>query len=418
MIPLYTSIIPARANHPLTSKGIGYAEEWSRVWGRNDTDLCRGIALDNDTNIYLVGNSYQNDSSVCNVTLIKYDPDGIELWNRSWGGLDDDFAHAVTVDPADDVYITGRSISYGSVGFLAKYNPDGDLLWNRTEGGWIQAITIPSIDEIYVSGSHSFGAFVAKFNSSGHRQWITFWNSTMGASGEGVAVDPSNNIYLAGDFANSTNGKDIFLAKYNSTGALNWSTYWHNSTTDMAVGIALDGANNCYLAGYEHTGPIGNALLLKYDPLGNQCWNRTWRAPTADRGAAIAVDGDSIYMVGGKQDLGILMDDAFLVEYNPSGELQGAMTWGLPHPYPDEADGIAIDKDHNIYFAGYTWANGTLPDIFLVKLTPSEEGPDEGIPSFQLLDVIMILTIIIGGLYLWQKAAGFSKYAMGKLSKG
>jgi hypothetical protein len=44
----------------------------------------------------------------------------------------------------------------------------------------------------------SADAFAAKLNSSGALQWSTFMGGTSGESGNGIAVDGSGNVYVAG----------------------------------------------------------------------------------------------------------------------------------------------------------------------------------------------------------------------------
>ena len=57
-------------------------------------------------------------------------------WNRTWGGGIDDEGREVAV-ATDGVYVAGDTRSYGNGGLdalLVKYAPDGTQLWNRTWG--------------------------------------------------------------------------------------------------------------------------------------------------------------------------------------------------------------------------------------------------------------------------------------------
>jgi Beta-propeller repeat len=80
-------------------------------------------------------------------------------------------------------------------------------------------------------------------------------------------LDSSKNAYIAGSTSSSdfpvttgafqttnkafaNNGSNAFIAKFNATGtALLYSTFMGVSTSDSALGIALDGSGNVYVAG-------------------------------------------------------------------------------------------------------------------------------------------------------------------------
>ena len=79
--------------------------------------------------------------------------------------------------------------------------------------------------------------------------------------GAGVAVDGSGNVIMTGGFAGSVNfggstlvdlgGGDIFLAKYSSSGAHQWSKRFGSNSAlgDASSGVAVDGAGNIIITG-------------------------------------------------------------------------------------------------------------------------------------------------------------------------
>ena len=81
-------------------------------------------------------------------------------------------------------------------------------------------------------------AFLVKFNSSGIRQWATYYGGIGEDVGQSCVVDASENIYLAG-YTTSVNSIaegghqntfggffDAFLVKFNSAGIRQWATYY------------------------------------------------------------------------------------------------------------------------------------------------------------------------------------------------
>lgn len=83
-------------------------------------------------------------------------------------------------------------------------------------------LVVDSSDYIYVVGYISISTiknvYFAKYDTSG----VQLWNKTIGSSnydiGHSIASDSSGNIYITGRFKEVDS--DIFLAKYNSSGSL------------------------------------------------------------------------------------------------------------------------------------------------------------------------------------------------------
>jgi hypothetical protein len=103
-------------------------------------------------------------------------------------------------------------------------------------------------------------AFVAKFDSSGNLVFSTYLGGAGVDESRGVAVDGSGNIYVAGftessDFPGingsqlSSNAGDAFLVKLNPSGSLTFSTLVGGSGDDNALALALDPTGAAYLTG-------------------------------------------------------------------------------------------------------------------------------------------------------------------------
>ena len=88
-------------------------------------------------------------------------------------------------------------------------------------------------------------------------KWHTYAGSSVDDDGEGVAVDPSGNVYLAG-WSDATwgnpihphsGGRDVFVAKLNRSGGLEWNTFMGSANEDAAEAIAVDSSGNVYVVG-------------------------------------------------------------------------------------------------------------------------------------------------------------------------
>jgi hypothetical protein len=113
--------------------------KWDLEWGGAKGDSGVGIALDGTSSIYITGLTRSFSSGITGKELLlKIDDMKFETWYAVWGGeISDDMGNSVAVDISGNVYVTGETKSYGagkSDVSLLKYDTDGLMLWNKTWG--------------------------------------------------------------------------------------------------------------------------------------------------------------------------------------------------------------------------------------------------------------------------------------------
>ena len=306
---------------------------WHTFLGGGDYDDITGFALGDDGNIYVAGYS-----------------------EASWG------------DPIVDFTTPGDGESNRSDIYLAKLNSQGELIWNTFVGGshldamasgdTFREISLDDSNNIYLAGNswnswgnpivdHSGGredTFIVKLNSSGVSQWHTFLGGAQDDILEEIVVGSSDDIYLAGRSAATwgaspirayVSGIDVFVAKLNSSGVLQWNTFLGGTGTDLLGAAVLSVDGNLYVAGKS-----------------SATWGDPIRAYT-------------------------LSDDAFIAKLNSSGVLQ----WNtfLGGTGSDDSASISFDTDNNIYLIGKSAATWGDPiraytasnDVSVVKLNSS-----------------------------------------------
>ena len=218
----------------------------------------------------------------------------------------------------------------------------------------------------------------------------TLWASQVGSSdtdlAQGIAIDVSGNIYVAGhtygDLGAANQGwEDAFVVKCDASGAAQWVRQFGTTDRERAHGVAVDGGGNSYVTGYTsgNLGPgnqgLQDAFVVKCDAGGAVQWVRQFGTSTYDIGYAIAVDGGGNSYVAGhtEGDLGGPNQggsDAFIVKYDSGGTQQWARQVGSSSH--DSGRGIAVDGSGNSYMTGYTWGDLGDPslgkvDAFIVK---------------------------------------------------
>ncbi|CAN5252443.1 hypothetical protein BH09BAC2_BH09BAC2_23470 [soil metagenome] len=145
-------------------------------------------------------------------------------------------------------------------------------------------------------------------------EWASVSGSATNSPGRKVvdiANDASGNVYTTGTFmgtmsidgntiATSCDGtisgnydEDVFIAKYNSAGAIQWLKRYGTAATasnQRAQVITSDGAGNVYIG-------VGNGYpdIVKYDAAGNVVWTRTLTQYEIN-GINVDIDGNLIVM--------------------------------------------------------------------------------------------------------------------------
>ena len=235
---------------------------------------------------------------------------------------------------------------------------------------------------------------------------LLMWASFLGASGHdlgyAVAVDGSGNAYVVGLGTNPYAGDhDAFVAKLDSSGDLDWITFLGSSGWDEGYAVALDGSGKIYVSGVSDaawggdktinpitTGIYRDAFVAKLDSNGLLVWNTFLGGTQNDRGIAIAVDGEGNVYVGGNSSAtwgdspvnAFAGDiDGFCAKLNSSGvriwnTFLGSTDW-------DNVTGIALYEsasDLVIYLSGFSYADWGTPgsyvgsrDAFVAKLNAS-----------------------------------------------
>ncbi len=331
-------------------------------WVRNplaaDDIYGSGIALDPAGNVVVVGSFFLN-SATSDMFVARLSSNGTLQWVQSAGGLDDDQGSKVAVDPNGNIFITGFFTDEAFFGA-------GEILYGNT----------------------TTEMFVAKYDVAGALVWVEA-SASQEAQGADIAVDPAGNCYVTGYFEeyadfgtqalDSDGFFDLFLAKYSSDGDALWAT---NSGTEVginAVGMALDGAGNIYLAGSFvgdvtlgrttlNNDYISNLFVAGYDSAGNALFARSAGTEGELAGFAIAVDPGGGLIVAGRLEgralvgsddlLSLGSGDAFIAKLSISWDGGAKVGFTSYRHLPDKSFQLDFNLD-----ACSTWRLQTSPDL-------------------------------------------------------
>lgn len=236
---------------------------WATFFGGNGLDKVFGVDIDNNDNVYLIGETANNiNFPIVNMSgaysqafggasdafITKLNSSDSLIWNTFIGGSNFDMLSSINIDGNNNVFVSGETNSSD----YPYLNPFGGAFFDGSLGG--------TKDQTLM-----------KFSPSGQRLWGTYIGGSdneftfFGSSDNRIDFDSFNNIYLVGytksndfpvfqstgyydDTATVSNG---YIMKFaNSNLARLWSSYV-NGTGELSLSaIAVDKVtNNVYVAG-------------------------------------------------------------------------------------------------------------------------------------------------------------------------
>lgn len=372
---------------------------WGTYYGGALDDNAYNVSVDANNNVFLSGDTQSNTTLniatvgshqstyggpgtasfiIGDAYVAKFNSSGVRQWATYYGGAGSEFANWCATDINGNVYLTG-----GTTTTLSS------------------VIATPGAHQTNNAGGQNYmgDAFLVKFNSSGVRQWGTYYGGTGDESGYGVCIDAVGNVFMSG-CTNSTNGTsiatagshqsvigggaDAFLVKFDAAGNRIWATYYGgNSSLENGHACSSDSNGDVYLMGYSDSptgistpgshqpvfggGGMPDGMLVKFNTNGARQWGTYYGGALRDMFYAIKIAGTEIFVSGetftsggtsiatpGSHQpmFGGGMSDAFVVKF----DITGARIWGTYYGgvNNESALGVSVDSKGFIYVSGMT----------------------------------------------------------------
>jgi hypothetical protein len=335
------------------------------------------VAVDGQGNSYVTGPSLQDAAHKYNedIILIKYDAAGNRLWTREFDETGDatsgsDVSSWLTLDPAGNIIVTGRSFLFGwGARFVTlKYDANGNLLWKArpTVGYEGKRVATDAAGNIYVAGvtssSNSADYLTIKYDPNGVQLWAKTYNGPANFREElnSLAVSPTGKAVVTGRSADG--GYDVATVLYDSNGNQLWvRRYDAANGGDAGYDVAFGPGGEVYVGGYAQLTELIDMLLLKYSPAGNLAWVRTINGPDnmSDSIARIGIDGQGNVVAAGYIQPASFYSDMATLKYAPNGSQLWLRLYDGPIANDEEIpSALAIGPGNSVYVTG----NGYGPD--------------------------------------------------------
>jgi len=213
------------------------------------------ILTDLNSNIYVtITQSYYGGSDVP-YTIIhtyKYDKNGNTIWHKMFDGI---YTRKIILDKSNKIL---QLIIGPNSGKIIKISQTGEIEWEKDSGILILTdLGVDSENNIIVTGydvtSNSFDYFTKKYSSDGAEKWLQIFNSSENLKDYALAldIDNYNNIYVTGSSHNSISQGISYTVKYSDKGELRWIQKFDapHSIFENSYFLFLDDSNNIFIGG-------------------------------------------------------------------------------------------------------------------------------------------------------------------------
>ena len=373
---------------------------WARTYGGPGSDGGRAFCVLPDGGFLITGYTFAPGSRDADILVVKTDKEGRMIWARTFGGSGTEYGNGCAA-VEDGYLITGYTTSFGAGQkdvYLIKIDPEGREIWSKTFGGesWDVGVSVAERPDgrYFVGGfTHSFGAgeedvYLLKIDRNGDElgSW-TFGGERIEMGGFFRMSNDGGCVMGASSLSYGGKNTDFWVVRTDREGGMLWMKAHganpkpgHGFDWCKAVTVTRDGG--IVATGYSDTNDLMDAVVIRTDAWGNKVWLRTFGdQPFYQYGNSVDEMPDGSILLAGmtksmrevpKKGETVYNNDIFLVKIDGNGELVWERTVGGHRS--DWANSALVTQNGEIVVLGHTNSGGRGGyDVCLVKI----QDPDK-----------------------------------------
>ena len=345
---------------------------WDKVYGGSQDDIATDIDNTNDGGFIISGYIASTDGDVSenagsfDYWIVKVDGSGTIQWEKSWGFKGNDRAFGVIQTSDGGYFATG----FLDVGFV-----EGDEGNDLTDGESTRA------------SQHSLGDYWGiKMDADGNKIWRRYFGGSHIDQSKDIIETADGGFLLIGisessdfDISNARGANDFWIVKVNAEGDMLWEKSLGGSESDFAYSITNTSDGNFIITGDTRSSDFdvssfkGNAdvWVVKFNSSnGSILWEKTFGGTNFDSSRGIISLDNGKYFISGStssSDIDVTSNngsnDAWNFIIDEDGNLEFETNVGGSDI--DFAFDAVETSDHKIVIVGYTGSNDI--DITLNK---------------------------------------------------
>ena len=296
---------------------------WQKTYGGDDDDIAKGIVMLENGDNAIVGTCKSFNAQRSDICVTRITADGKTRWRKMLGGKKQDQGVAITRAKDGNLLILGSGKSFNDNAdrdlYVAKVSLDGKLLWEKSFGG----------DRDEYAG--------------------------------GIAGMANGGVMVVGDTESfSKRGyKDIYIILLDKNGNEISKRTIGGKLNDEAKSLTRTADGNFMMVGAREVTRSGDSdfFLMKLDQQGKKIWAKTLGQDEHDILNAVTPTPDGgIVATGSTRSYYSEQTDLAVMYFNKKGKLIWFKIYGFK--YYDEGNAVTMTKDGNYLVAGKTNSMG------------------------------------------------------------
>jgi hypothetical protein len=355
---------------------------FEKTFGGANDDVGNSVQQTADGGFIVAGKTSSSGAGVLDVYLIKTDASGTLEWEKTYGGIYNDFGNSALQTTDGGFIIAGYTYSYGAGDtdvYLIKTDSNGNHEWEKTYGGasYSSGNSVQQTTDggFVISGSYSLygtnqDVYLIKADASGNPEWEkTYGGGLYNDDGNSVQQTIDGGFVISGNYSYGWPNQDVYLVKTDASGTPEWEktyggpgTEFGNSVKQTSDGgfVVLGSTSSCTSCSHD-------VYLIKTDASGNVEWEKTYGGASIDGGYSVDQTSDGGFIVAGyTYSFGAGIADVYLIKTDALGNPEWEKTYGgLDY---DFGTSIRQTNEGGFIVTGYTYSYGAGGyDVYLIK---------------------------------------------------
>ena len=353
---------------------------WVKTFGGSNEDIAHAVIETEDGGFAVFGNTKSVDGDVTDkiieesdLWLLKFDAEAELEWTKTYGGSGDDRGHSL-IQMNDGGYI------------LLGYSQSKDGHGSNNEGqhdNWILRVDAQGVfmwERSFGYGGHDHAYSIIK-TSDGGALFNGFLDVTASNGAGNSKADRSGSLHGVGEF---------WCHKINSEGIVEWRNYYGGTSNDRSYDATELANGNFVLVGTSEsvdvdiTDPKGSydVWVVTINPTGNLLWEKSLGGSEIDGANAVHENAEGNIVVfgnsfssDGNRSFPKGSSDFWIATLSPSGALLSEDSFGGSSF--DLGRGLSSGSDGVLWLAGYSRSNdGDVSsnkgdnDMLILRLSP------------------------------------------------
>lgn len=363
---------------PFTRYGMAQPT-WRLAIGAFDEDRCVAVRTSAEGRIYAAGSTGSFGAGGGDVYLIELNGSGSPVWSRTIGTPALETATDMVLCQNGDLVVCGFSNSLGDPdysGLVIRTDPNGEIVWQRSIGGtgwdFFHDVKETANGDLLLSGqtySNDMGqgrAWLVLLDEEGNEIWARSYEG-IGEQKANSAVATMDGGYVLTGVTEADPAEDALLIKVDGSGEFQWTRNYGGPGSEVASDVVATSDGGYSIMGSTSSfADFKEAYHFKVDGNGELLWERNW-GQVGEQTAAEhwQLSNDEFISIGYTTTSGGGGKDFFLLKSTPTGDFIFGRTFGGL----EDEDGLSLDLlSDGFVCAGTTRSYGSgNSDFFIVR---------------------------------------------------